>query len=82
MFVGMKEEIMEEKPIFITPEMISLLSRIQVKPSIQDKLLEVIQDRSASEINAILLYLGRFPDLRIIDRTLSDFLDQLKDRKT
>ena len=73
---------MEEKPIFITMEMIYFLTRIQVEPSIQDKLLEVIQDRSASEISAILLYLARFPDLRIIDRTLSDFLDQLKHRKT
>lgn len=72
---------MEEKPIFITVEMIYFLSRIQVEPSIQDKLIEVIQDRSASEISAILLYLGRFPDLGVIDRTLSDFLNQLKDRK-
>lgn len=73
-----------EKPqlVLITREMVDFLSRIQVKPSITEKLIEVIRDRSASEIGAILLYLARFGDLKVIDRTLADFLQQSKDQNS
>jgi hypothetical protein len=68
--------------VLINLEMVNFLSRIQLQPTIRVKLLEVIKGRSPSEIGAILLYLDRFSDLRVIDQTLSNFLNQIKDKGT